>query len=292
MRLVGTTKTTIQQIRDRTHWNSSQLQPLDPVTLGLCSQIDLDLEVKRSAKDRPAVAPEPSDDTLLPTDLSLATQPETTGKCFPRKRRAGARAGAGGRAVRCRFGFRQAQGSQARGRRRGRGQRSLTGPKNRRSATSDRAPCKTRKDPRRRSGAGLICRIASSLRTNRAPARVRAFRSHPEARASCRAFARFSSRASRIWPTRSAAMLISGRDPASCGASSDNCAQCEGQDTHQQRRRRPGEGLLASRLTTGLADPPACAAPSAATSASGACETASPRRNPALRGPDAHVRPA
>jgi len=82
MRLVGTTKTTIQQIRDRTHWNSSQLQPLDPVTLGLCSQIDLDLEVKRSAKDRPAVAPEPSDDTLLPTDLSLATQPETPESAF------------------------------------------------------------------------------------------------------------------------------------------------------------------------------------------------------------------
>lgn len=76
MRLVGTTKTTIQQIRDRTHWNSAQLQPLDPVTLGLCSQIDLDLEVKRSAKDRPAVAPAPADDTLLPTDLSLADQPE------------------------------------------------------------------------------------------------------------------------------------------------------------------------------------------------------------------------
>ncbi len=75
MRLVGTTKTTIQQIRDRTHWNSSQLQPLDPVTLGLCSQIDLDLEVKRSAKDRPAVAPAASEDTLLPTDLSLAPQP-------------------------------------------------------------------------------------------------------------------------------------------------------------------------------------------------------------------------
>ncbi len=82
MRLVGTTKTTIQQIRDRTHWNSAQLQPLDPVTLGLCSQIDLDLEVKRSAKDRPAVAPPPADDTLLPTDLSLADQPDTPEDAF------------------------------------------------------------------------------------------------------------------------------------------------------------------------------------------------------------------
>jgi uncharacterized protein len=52
-RLVGTTKTTIEQIRDRTHWNSANLTPMDPVTLGLCSQIDLDLEVERAAKGRP-----------------------------------------------------------------------------------------------------------------------------------------------------------------------------------------------------------------------------------------------
>ena len=57
MRLVGTTKTTIQQIRDRTHWNSGSLQPMDPVTLGLSSQIDLDFEVQRAAKDRPHVEP-------------------------------------------------------------------------------------------------------------------------------------------------------------------------------------------------------------------------------------------
>src|SRR5919108_5357582 len=53
MRLVGTTKSTIQAIRDRTHWNASNLQPMDPVTLGLCSQIDLDLEVHRAAKEKP-----------------------------------------------------------------------------------------------------------------------------------------------------------------------------------------------------------------------------------------------
>jgi hypothetical protein len=50
MRLVGTTKPTIAQIRDRTHWNSAQLTPQDPVTLGLCSQIDLDAEVKKAAR--------------------------------------------------------------------------------------------------------------------------------------------------------------------------------------------------------------------------------------------------
>ncbi|MGD9866576.1 MAG: DUF1013 domain-containing protein [Hyphomicrobiales bacterium] len=50
MRLVGTTKPTIHAIRERTHWNSANLQPADPVTLGLCTQIDLDREVRRAAK--------------------------------------------------------------------------------------------------------------------------------------------------------------------------------------------------------------------------------------------------
>src|SRR3979411_3517717 len=51
MRLVGTTKTTIASVRDRTHWNASTLTPMDPVTLGLCSQIELDFEVQRAAKE-------------------------------------------------------------------------------------------------------------------------------------------------------------------------------------------------------------------------------------------------
>ncbi|AGB73082.1 MULTISPECIES: DUF1013 domain-containing protein [Rhizobium] len=52
-RLVGTTKSTIEQIRDRTHWNAANLTPMDPVTLGLCSQIDLDMEVEKASKGRP-----------------------------------------------------------------------------------------------------------------------------------------------------------------------------------------------------------------------------------------------
>src|ERR1700744_6388222 len=75
MRLVGTTKSTIAAIRERTHWNSAQLQPLDPVTLGLCSQIDLDFEVQRAAKEKPA---EPDTGaTLLPAEVTTAErQPE------------------------------------------------------------------------------------------------------------------------------------------------------------------------------------------------------------------------
>ena len=70
MRLVGTTKSTIQGIRERTHWNAAQLQPLDPVTLGLCSQIDLDFEVQRAAKEKPVA--EPRGATLLPAAATTA----------------------------------------------------------------------------------------------------------------------------------------------------------------------------------------------------------------------------
>jgi len=50
MRLVGTTKSTIESVREGTHWNTANLTMMDPVTLGLCSQIDLDLEVSRASK--------------------------------------------------------------------------------------------------------------------------------------------------------------------------------------------------------------------------------------------------
>ncbi|MBY7649080.1 MAG: DUF1013 domain-containing protein [Candidatus Liberibacter europaeus] len=50
-RLVGTTNATIEQIRNRTHWNSSNLVPMDPVPLGLCTQIDLDAEIKKVSKE-------------------------------------------------------------------------------------------------------------------------------------------------------------------------------------------------------------------------------------------------
>jgi uncharacterized protein len=69
MRLVGTTKTTLQAIRNRTHWNSAALAPMDPVTLGLCSQIDLDFEVNRAAKDRVHVEEDHSQ-TLVPAEVT------------------------------------------------------------------------------------------------------------------------------------------------------------------------------------------------------------------------------
>ena len=71
MRLVGTTKHTLQAIRERTHWNSANLQPMDPVTLGLCSQIDLDFEVNRAAKERPKVEDDRSQ-TLVSAEITTA----------------------------------------------------------------------------------------------------------------------------------------------------------------------------------------------------------------------------
>ena len=65
MRLVGTTKPTIESIRSRSHWNANNLQPTDPVALGLCSQIDLDFEVEKAAKNAPPTAPAEGA-TLLP----------------------------------------------------------------------------------------------------------------------------------------------------------------------------------------------------------------------------------
>ena len=72
MRLVGTTKPTIDSIRDRTHWNSNNLQPMDPVSLGLCSQIDLDFEVERAARGQPGHVPAEEGATLLPASQTTA----------------------------------------------------------------------------------------------------------------------------------------------------------------------------------------------------------------------------
>lgn len=49
-KLIGTTRNTIGAIRERTHWNIQNIQPKDPVTLGLCSQRELDAVVAKAAK--------------------------------------------------------------------------------------------------------------------------------------------------------------------------------------------------------------------------------------------------
>jgi hypothetical protein len=50
-KLLGTTKATIQAIRDRTHWNATNIKPRDPVSVGICSQLELD-RIVQSARAR------------------------------------------------------------------------------------------------------------------------------------------------------------------------------------------------------------------------------------------------
>ncbi len=79
-KLVGTTKPTIQSIRNRTHWNIASIQPVDPVALGLCKQLDLDAAVmKAAAKKAKAKEPVPSAEeriSLMSTDKSLMAPEE------------------------------------------------------------------------------------------------------------------------------------------------------------------------------------------------------------------------
>lgn len=51
-KLIGTTKPTISSIRERTHWKMSTINPTDPVSLGLCTQIDLDEVVRKAAEKK------------------------------------------------------------------------------------------------------------------------------------------------------------------------------------------------------------------------------------------------
>ncbi len=49
---LGTTKATIDQVRNRTHWNSTNIKPVDPVSLGLIGQLELDALVKKASDKR------------------------------------------------------------------------------------------------------------------------------------------------------------------------------------------------------------------------------------------------
>jgi hypothetical protein len=78
-RLLGTTKATIDQVRNRTHWNAANIKPVDPVTLGLATQLELDAVVKKAAdkrakEDAKRGVTEPDGATLRPA--SEADHPE------------------------------------------------------------------------------------------------------------------------------------------------------------------------------------------------------------------------
>ncbi|MEM0977004.1 MAG: cell cycle transcriptional regulator TrcR [Pseudomonadota bacterium] len=78
-KLIGTTKPTIQSLRDRTHWNIANIQPVDPVALGLCKQVELDAAVQKAAKKAEKEGKLMSEDDrskLVSTEQSLAADPE------------------------------------------------------------------------------------------------------------------------------------------------------------------------------------------------------------------------
>ncbi len=79
-KLLGTTKTTIQSVRDRSHWNAANLEPRDPVGLGLCTQIDLDAIVRKAAAKRAKLQqdnPQPdAGPALEPVQDEASAEPE------------------------------------------------------------------------------------------------------------------------------------------------------------------------------------------------------------------------
>ncbi|MGH6827908.1 MAG: DUF1013 domain-containing protein [Rhizomicrobium sp.] len=78
IKLIGTTKATIQKIRERSHWNAPNIKAVDPVTLGLCSQLELDLAVTRVADkhERAQKRAARKGPTLKPVSESLKTPSE------------------------------------------------------------------------------------------------------------------------------------------------------------------------------------------------------------------------
>jgi uncharacterized protein len=76
MKLVGTTKHTINAVRERSHWNAPNIKPVDPVSLGICSQLDLDLAVqKAAAKGRGKRLPDAEEvRTLIPASEIQGTR--------------------------------------------------------------------------------------------------------------------------------------------------------------------------------------------------------------------------
>ena len=81
VKLVGTTKNTINAVRDRTHANTANIKAKDPVTLGLCSQTELNAAVAKANKKAgivPEETPTNSGNEPMAQDSVLASKPEAS----------------------------------------------------------------------------------------------------------------------------------------------------------------------------------------------------------------------
>jgi hypothetical protein len=79
---LGTTKATIDQVRNRTHWNSTNVKPVDPVSLGLITQLELDALVKKAADkkardDAKRKVDQPEGQTLRPASEEEPAEAES-----------------------------------------------------------------------------------------------------------------------------------------------------------------------------------------------------------------------
>ena len=75
-KLLGTTKATIESVRNRTHWNSANIKPVDPVTLGLVGQLALDELVRKAADKKAKDDARKGGATLQPADAPEPAEPE------------------------------------------------------------------------------------------------------------------------------------------------------------------------------------------------------------------------
>ncbi len=73
-KLIGTTKKTIESVREKTHWNTQNMTPKDPVLLALCSQHELDILVEQYRPAQEPVQEEPEAHPLFPVSSGLSSQ--------------------------------------------------------------------------------------------------------------------------------------------------------------------------------------------------------------------------
>ena len=78
-RLVGTTKPTINAVRDRTHWNSSNLRPRHPVELGLCTRVEIDAEITKAREKKARQAKKKSKTQARPAVIDPAVAEPSPG---------------------------------------------------------------------------------------------------------------------------------------------------------------------------------------------------------------------